>query len=192
MATTPLTPENFEKLLLYFNPNRELAGEEYELLWLKMREYFGARACTCAEELADEVMSRLAKKIAEGEEIRDVLRYSYRLAHWIWMEFLRRPESNYVPFDELPVLSFAPPDILLQKEQSGCYLHCMQQITQEERRLVIEYWDNENQSHHKARKRLAKRMGLSLIALRIRITRIKKKLESCYSDCKGKGLPKTK
>ncbi|MFN0111636.1 MAG: sigma-70 family RNA polymerase sigma factor [Blastocatellia bacterium] len=192
MANTPLTPENFEKLLLFLDSDRERAGEVYEFLWSKAREYFSARACIQAEELADEVISRLAKKIAEGEEVRDVLRYSYGLARWVWMEFLRKPDANYVPFDELPILSFAPTDTLLQKEQSGCYLHCMDQLSEKDRKLVIKYHDSEDQVLHDAREELARSGGISVVALRIRITRIKKKLESCYSDCKKKGPPKTK
>ncbi|HQR36161.1 MAG TPA: sigma-70 family RNA polymerase sigma factor [Blastocatellia bacterium] len=192
MANTPLTPENLEKLLSYLNPDREVAGQEFELLWLKMREYFRARGCVCTEDLADEAMNRLARKIAEGEDIRDVLRYSYGLARLIWLEYLRKPDTNHVPLDELPVLSFLPTDLLLEKQKEQCYLHCLQQLPEEERALIIEYWDHDGQSHHEARKELAERLGISLVALRIRVTRIKKKLESCLATCLEQGLPKVK
>ncbi len=192
MANTPLIPENFEKLLSYLNPDRELAGQEFELLWLKMREYFRARWCVCAEDLADEAMNRLARKMVEGEDVRDVLRYSYGLARLIWLEYLRRPDINHVPLDELPILSTLPTDPLIKKQEDRCYLHCLQQLPEEERALVIEYWDHDGQSHHKARKELADRLGISMVALRIRITRIKRKLESCLSKCLEQGLPKAK
>src|SRR5262245_41567772 len=63
---TPLTfQETFDKLLIRLNPDRERAGEEYELLRLKLLTYFRSRAYLRAEDLADETLNRLAKKIAE-------------------------------------------------------------------------------------------------------------------------------
>lgn len=192
MTNTPLTPENFELLLLCLNPDREKAGEEYELLWQKMREYFAARGAICAEDLADETLSRLAKKYAEGEEIRDCNRYSYGLARLIWMESLRRPENNYVSFDQVFDLSFVLPDSLLTKEENARYVHCIRQITDEERTLMIEYWDHEEELHYEARKQQAIRLGISPTALRIRVSRIRKKLEACLEICLEKEIPKTK
>ncbi len=192
MTKTPLTPENFEKLLLFLDSDCERAGEVYRFLWSKAREYFSARACTRAEELADEVTNRLAKKIAEGEEVLDALRYCYGLARWVWMEFLRSGDSKPVSFEELPIPRVEPIDPVVKKEQSGCYLHCMDQLSDKERKMIVEYFDGQGLTLHKARENQARRMGISVVALRIRITRIKKKLDSCYSDCKKKGPPKTK
>jgi hypothetical protein len=53
------TQEAFERLLLCLNPDRKRAGEEYELLRLKLIKYFSLRACLGAEELADETLNRL-------------------------------------------------------------------------------------------------------------------------------------
>src|SRR5215212_7380200 len=80
MATSPPTQEVFDKLLLCLAPDRERAGEEYELLRFKLLEYFRARACFCDEELADEVLNRLAQKVAAGEPIREIRKYCYGLA----------------------------------------------------------------------------------------------------------------
>lgn len=192
MANTPLTSENLELLLLSLNSDREKAGEEHELLRQKMQEYFAARSSAIAEELADEAMNRLAKKNAEGEKIRDFNRYCYGLARLIWMESLRRPENNHVPVDEVPDPPFVEHDFLLTKEENACYVHCIRQITDEERNLVIEYWDHDEKLHYEARKQQAIRLGISPTALRIRVSRIKKKLEICLADYKDKGSPKAK
>ncbi len=192
MANTPLTSENFELLLLSLNSDREKAGEEHELLRQKMREYFAARGSAIAEELADEAMNRLAKKNAEGEEIRDFYRYSYGLARLIWMESLRRPENNSLPVDETTGLSFVSPDFLLTKEDNARYVFCIRQITDEERNLIIEYWDHEEELHYEARKQQAVRMGISPTALRIRVSRIRKKLENYLENYQDKKEPKTK
>ena len=189
MATPLPTQETFDRLLLSLNPDRERAGEEYELLRLKLLEYFRSRASLRAEDLADETLNRLAKKIAEGEEVRDVLRYCYGLARWVWMEYWKKPEAHPMSFDDLPVRPFVAPDLLTLKEDEACCRHCLRQLLSGERDLVIEYWVHENQTHYEARREMAERMRISLTALRIRISRIKDKLESCYSDCLERGLP---
>lgn len=192
MANTPLTPENFERLLLCLNPNREKAGEEYLLLWQKMREYFAARGSIYADELADETISRLAKKIADGEVIRDIFRFSYGLSRLIWMESLRWPENSYLSFENAPDVSFVLRDFLLIEEENSCYLHCIHQLTAEEKNLITAYWEHEETFHYEARKHLAENLGITSTALRIRISRIKKKLDSCLENCRKNGPSKAK
>jgi DNA-directed RNA polymerase specialized sigma24 family protein len=192
MATSLPTQETFDKLLLCLHPDRERAGEEYELLRLKLLEYFRVRACLSAEDLADETLNRLAKKIAGGEEIRDVLRYCYGLARWVWIEYLKRPDANSEPLDNAPVPGFMPPDSLLGKEREACYQHCLRELANGEQELIFEYWDHENQPHRNARREMATRRKLTLLALRIRVCRIKDKLKACFSTCLEKGPPKLK
>jgi DNA-directed RNA polymerase specialized sigma24 family protein len=176
--------------LLCLHPDRERAGEEYELLRLKLLEYFRSRACLYAEELADEALNRLAKKVAEGEEVRDVLRYCYGLARWVWVEHARRPEVNRVSFDDLPVAPFVLQESLVRKEREACFQHCLGGLTEKERELVVEYWDHEDQSHRDARREMAERLQITLTALRIRVSRIKDKLQACFSDCLERGTAK--
>jgi len=192
MTTPPPTPEAFEKLLLRLHPDRERAGEEYELLRLKLREFFRPRACLYAEELVDETINRLAKKIDEGEEIRDVLRFCYGLAHFVWMEFLKRPEARGMTLDNLPKEPFVLPGSMLQKQREACFYHCLRQLPAGESALIIEYWEHGDETNREARKKISLRMGITLTALRIRISRIKVKLETCFDNCLEKGPPKTK
>jgi DNA-directed RNA polymerase specialized sigma24 family protein len=192
MATPPPNQENFEKLLAFLHPDRERAGEKYELLRLKLVEYFRSRACLYAEELADETLNRLAKKVAEGEEIRDTLRYCYGLARWVWMEHSRRPEVNNMSFDDLPVAPFVFQDSLVRKEREACFQHCLRGLLAKERELVVEYWDHENRPHRDARREMAERLQITPMALRIRVSRIKDKLQACFSDCLERGAAKMK
>lgn len=192
MATSPPTQESFEKLLMSLHPDRERAGEKYELLRLKLVEYFQSRACLYAEELADETLNRLTKKVAEGEEIRDALRYCYGLARWVWVEHSRRPEVKQMSFDELPVTPFVLQDSLVRKEREACFQYCLRQLPARERELVVEYWDHEDRSHRDARKEMAERLQITLTALRIRVSRIKDELQACFSDCLERGAAKLK
>jgi DNA-directed RNA polymerase specialized sigma24 family protein len=183
MPTAPPTQEAFDRLLLCINPDRERAGEEYELLRLKLIKYFSLRACLEAEELADETLNRLAKKIAEGEEIRELLRYCYGLARWIYVEYRRNPQSNQIPVDNMSVTPVIPPDPLVEKERQECFHHCLGRLTVEEKETIIKYCDDADQPHQWARRDLVEQLKISSTALRIRVSRIKKKLKACFSDC---------
>ncbi len=192
MATPQPSQETFEKLLIVLSADRDRAGEEYELLRLKLLKYFRSRALLHAEELADETLNRLAKKIDEGEEIRDVLRYSHGLAHYVWMEHLKKPDARPVPYDELPLTPFTLSDPVIRKERDDCCQYCLQLLPEGDRELITEYWIHGNQKHRDARRELAERLRISLTALRIRVSRIKDKLENCFSDCLDKGVSKMK
>ena len=192
MATSPPTQENFDKLLRCLNPDRESAGEEYEFLRLKLLEYFRLRACSNADEQADETLNRLAKKIAEGEEVRDVLRYCYGLARWVWIEYLKKPEANRQSLEDVTVMGFTPPDSLLWKEREACFQYCLRRLPAEEKELIVEYWDHDHQPHREARKKIAERRQLTLVALRIRVCRIRDKLKACFSNCLEKGAANLK
>jgi len=175
MATLPPTQEAFDQLLLCLNPDRERAGEEYELLRLRLLEYFRARACQHADELADETLNRLARKVASGEVIREMARYCYGLARWVWIESRRDPETKHVTLDDAPLPPVVLPDHLLEKERLACFRHCLQELTVEERELMVSYWEHDQQPHSTARRELAESLGISPVALRIRVSRIKTK-----------------
>jgi DNA-directed RNA polymerase specialized sigma24 family protein len=192
MATSPPTQEMFDKLLLCLHPDRERAGEEYEFLRLKLLEYFRLRACLSAEDLADEVLNRLAKKITEGEDIRDLSRYCYGLARWVWIEYLNRPGAKNEPLDETVTPGFTPPDSLIREEREACFQHCLQKLAAGEQELIFEYCEHQNQPYHNTRREMAKRRQLTLVALRLRVCRIKDKLKVCFATCLEKGLPKLK
>jgi DNA-directed RNA polymerase specialized sigma24 family protein len=183
MSTPPPTQEVFDKLLLCLDPDRERAGEEYEMLRLRLLTYFRSRACLCAEELADESLNRLAQKVAAGEPIREMTRYCYGLARLVWMEYLRDPITKNTSLDDLPALPTLMPDPLLQQERLDCFQHCLRRLTAEERQLIVSYWDHDQQSDSAARREMAARLGISPTALRIRVSRGKKKLKDCYYNC---------
>src|SRR5262245_20430567 len=63
------TKEEFDCLLAYLSPDREEAGKEYETLRRKLIKLFQYRGCHSPEELADETINRIAKKIKQGAEI---------------------------------------------------------------------------------------------------------------------------
>ena len=180
-----LASEEFNLLLLKLHPDRERAGEEYLLLWEKLLLYFQSRACLAAEELADDTLTRVAKKIAVGEEPRSFPAYCHGVAKLILLEYLKKPCSTSAPIEEISHETFDETDHINQKERQRCFDKCLREIPVEEARLLIDYCGNEDQPNRDVRRSLAERLEISPTALRIRVHRIKQKLEHCARKCLG-------
>ncbi|HKX33460.1 MAG TPA: sigma-70 family RNA polymerase sigma factor [Blastocatellia bacterium] len=172
-------------MLLTLHSDRERAGEVYLLLWEKLLTYFQLRSCLMAEEMADETLTRVAKKIAIGEEPRNIAAYCYGFAKLVLLEYLKKPEFNRGAFEDLPAEAFVGVKQISQKERQQCFDRCLRQLPVEEAQVLIEYWCNEDRPLRDVRRDLAERLGLSPTALRIRVHRIKHKLEICTKKCLG-------
>src|SRR5262245_21687271 len=57
-----MTPEEFDRLLLWLNPDRDKAGEKYEWIRKRLIKIFVCRGCNVPEELADKTINRVARK----------------------------------------------------------------------------------------------------------------------------------
>src|SRR4029434_1975050 len=65
-----LTPEAFDSLLAAFDPNRESAAQKYLEIRGNLVRFFEWRGCPFPEDHADETFNRVARKIADGEQIQ--------------------------------------------------------------------------------------------------------------------------
>ncbi|HWP42680.1 MAG TPA: sigma factor-like helix-turn-helix DNA-binding protein, partial [Blastocatellia bacterium] len=64
-----------------------------------------------------------------------------------------------------------------------CLEECMQKLPPETRRLIISYYEGEEGAKIENRRRLAEQMDLSVNSLRIRLHRLRERLERCVSGC---------
>src|SRR5262245_43769388 len=66
-------------------------------------KFFEWRSCLPPEEYTDRVIDRVAKKIAEGEDIRasDPYVYFHGVARFVAMESWRKPERETESLDEM-------------------------------------------------------------------------------------------
>lgn len=187
-----LTHEAFDKLLSFLDPDRDRAGEKYETLRLKLTRFFSFRACRAAEDRADEVFDRLTKKIAEGEEIRNVSGYCLGIARLVWLETLRAPEARQVSLDDLPVIPFVAEDDAERKLRLACFNRCLRELPEADGALLVEYCSSEHGSKSEIRREIARRLQTPLNALRIRVHRIKAKFSECFDKCLTHGPKKLK
>jgi RNA polymerase sigma factor (sigma-70 family) len=190
-----LTRDSLDRLLLLFDEEPRRAGEKYELMRAKLIRFFQCRGCQLAPDLADEVMNRVARRAHEGEEIRIATLgdYFYGVARNVLREFVRSPENALSPIDELDLSPrFAKQSEDLRNSSDArrdseskldCLESCLARLPAETRDLVISYYQDEAGRKVRNRQRLADSMGVPMNALRIRVHRIRAKLETCVCDC---------
>jgi DNA-directed RNA polymerase specialized sigma24 family protein len=151
-----LTPEAFEQLLFWLNPNREQAGRKYEEIRRKLIKIFTGRGCICPEELADETMNRVTRKVPEiiGNYVGDPSLYFCGVAHNVHLEYVRKKPNL------LPPPAPDPPEET--ERDYECLEQCMERLTSKSRELVLEYYQAEKRAKIDRRKELASRLGIAV------------------------------
>jgi DNA-directed RNA polymerase specialized sigma24 family protein len=183
-----LTEEAFERLLVSLDPNREQAGQIYETVRRKLIEFFEARGSHSPEDHTDETINRVARKVEEGENVREPARYFYGVARLLWMETLRLREKEPI------ALELAPPAVAKNHEEEenlvqererrlDCFEVCLHQLPPANRVLIVKYYQEEKGLKIEQRKRQAELLNMSLNALRLRACRIRGDLEQCINCC---------
>ncbi len=173
----------FDKLLVQLDADRERAGEKYEIIRLKLVRFFEWRGSVFPEDHADEIINRVARRIDEGEEIRDLKNYFYGVARLLFLETLKEQEKEAAALEQMPPLQIISEESDEQEPRLECIEMCLRNLMAENRELIIQYYRMEKGAKIENRKALAERLGIPLNALRIRAHRIKAKVEECAREC---------
>src|SRR5215510_4016694 len=81
-----LTQEAFDELLAALAPDQESAGEKYLEVRGNLIRFFEWRGCPFPEDHADETINRVAKRVSEGEQIRNPAGYFLGAARMLLLE----------------------------------------------------------------------------------------------------------
>ena len=188
-----LTPESFDELLGWLDADRELAGERYEQIRAGLIKGFGRHGCREPEELADETINRVAKRLPEiiATYEGDPARYFYGVAHNVHKEYLRKPMAVSLPQTGLLRGSSIPTPESREDEErmSECLSACVEQLATRDRELIMQYYCGERQIKIRLRKEMAERMGIKLENLRLRAQRIRERLRRCIDGCMNQEAP---
>lgn len=187
MTSDALRAEHFEALLRRLGPDRELAGARYEQLRRRLIVVFTYRGCGNAEELVDQTMDRVARKLAEegpGHESADLSPFVLAVAWNIARESFRRPHPESLSADADPPDPVASADGVETKErEQRCLDWCLDRLAQDERELLLTYFQDERGAKIKRRALLARELRISSTALRLRIWRLTGNLRLCAVAC---------
>ncbi|HEY7912805.1 MAG TPA: RNA polymerase sigma factor [Blastocatellia bacterium] len=196
-----MTTEAFEGLLACLDSDRERAGGRYENLRRKLVKYFECRGCLAPEDYTDETINRVARRVSEGKQIwtADPASYFYGVARNVLREYWTSPDRELAPLECLPPVAHpsAHTDDLFWSEaekhmldrQMDALDRCMNELPRESRELLIEYYKGEKGDRIRHRKLLARQLGIPPNALRIRVHRIREKLERCVNESVNANRP---
>lgn len=180
-----LTKEAFANFLGCLDPNPERAGEKYEALREALVKFLDWRGALFPDELVDETFNRVARKLDEGETIRDVPTYCHGVARLVFLQSLEHPGNKRVELEDLPPIAIPEPEPEpdLNDARRKCLNRCLSQLPAENRELITAYYRKEKRQKIDHRVLLAEKLGITLNALRSRAQRIRDKLERCIMRC---------
>jgi RNA polymerase sigma factor (sigma-70 family) len=177
-----LSREALERLLALLDPDPVKAARRFQQLRGRLTRLFEWRGARFPEDLTDETISRVARKLDEGLEIRsdDPFRYFCGVAHLVFKEVLRERKRErqlldpaaWVPREE--AAAEEPDD-----ERMEALQECLDRLSPISRDLILDYHEGERRNRIENRRAIAERLGVPLNALRIRVHRIRTKIERC-------------
>lgn len=175
-----INPEAFEKMLLWLDKDRDIAGQKYEAMRLRLIKIFDYRQCLNSEELADLTFDRVLKKFEENAVPDDAVPAAYfcSVAGFIHRENFKKPVSVELP-----------DDLAIEADEEGfdpyyeCLKKCLKKLSTEKHKLIIGYYEEEKRAKIDFRQKLAQSIGIPLKKLHSRIFRIRTSLQQCVLNC---------
>ena len=178
-------PEGFDELLRWLNENREQATEAYLDLRRGLVKIFIWNRCSDPEGLTDQVFDRVMRKLPG---LRDVYEgnprlYFYAVANNLIKEH-RKITKTQIPLDDidLPSEESRVTEETLEM-RSECLDKCLNALEAENRGLILSYYSKEKREKVGHRAEMARRLGVSIGTLRVRMLRIRANLEECIERC---------
>ena len=179
-----LTQESFDGLLAALDSDRDTAADKYLEMRRNLVRLFEWRGCFTPDDFADETINRCAKKIGEGEPIRDLPTYSVGVARMLLRERGRERAREAVALEEVPEPRILPPEPQGSDEaRVECLRGCLRQLSQENRDLILRYYHGEKGEKIKNRKVLTQLLGVPSNIVRMRALRVREKLYLCVKNC---------
>ena len=178
-----LTQEAFDKLLVSLGGDRDSAAQKYLEIRTNLTRFFEWRGCSFPEDHADETINRIAKRVAEGEEILNYQGYAMGVARLLLLEINKGRQREQVALAEIGTSSEAYEEPDDGEERLTCLRSCLQTLTTDNRDLIIEYYQGEKGEKIQNRKKLMDRLGIPVNTLRMRALRLREKLQSCVEEC---------
>jgi len=102
----------------------------------------------------------------------------------VFMEALKERERTPVSLDDAPQkLRDRASETSEPEARVVCLDQCLDALPAENRRLIVDYYQEERRAKIELRQELADRLNIPLNALRIRAHRIRNTLEQCINRC---------
>jgi len=190
-----LTQEAFDQLLACLGSDRESAGKKYLEVRGNLVRFFEWRGCSFPEDHADETINRVAKRVSEGEEIRNPVGYFLGAARMLLLEIHKERAKERQALSEV---ASAEATLYRSEYQAKglsedlskgleprveCLEQCLESLSAKNRELILQYYQGEKREKIEIRRRLGEQFGVPPNTLRMRAVRLREKLLLCVSEC---------
>jgi DNA-directed RNA polymerase specialized sigma24 family protein len=174
-------PEAFDALLDALATEPDGAARAYERLRERLVALLRVYVPAEADALADVVLDRLARRIAEGVAIDDLRAYALGIARLVVKEARARDRRRHEAEADPTFAATEPDDDRDALDAAVAALRaCLAQLDAASRTLILAYYgDDGGGVRIRARQRLAAQLGSTLNALRNRALRLRSRLEDC-------------
>lgn len=187
-----LTAEAFEKFLFSLDSNLEKASFIYEDIRNRLIRQFRANQSQFAEEQADEVFNRVARKVFEEGFLlnkENPYPYFHTTARYILLEYQKKSRQKVLGIEDLSPAQepYFNPEVALEKyterieKEIGLQslAECKQSLPEKDRELLEKYDAAKGKDKKQQRDLLADSLGKTKNALKISVNRIRNKLIEC-------------
>jgi DNA-directed RNA polymerase specialized sigma24 family protein len=189
-----LYPSAFQKLLVWLDEGDNSDGQSYLRMRSRLIVYFERKNCASPDELADETLNRVARRLEEEEviETESPAKYCYIVARFVFMEYLRDQQTERSFHDEAVRGSLKAAQSVYTSDDKrsdikerilSCLDRCSDKLLSRDRDIILRYYIGSERAKIENRRALAQELGITVNALVIRACRIRDKLEACVREC---------
>jgi RNA polymerase sigma factor (sigma-70 family) len=174
-----INEESFASLLAWLDPDPEVAGQKYEVIRAGLIRIFVSKGFSDAEDLADETINRVMKRLPEIQDtyVGEPARYFHGVSRYIIREMMRRKE---VAVEEVPGFST---EAEVHSDEYDCLLKCLRFLPSDRRELILDYYIYDGRDKIAQHRRMASELGITEGALRGRAHQVRGNLEKCIQQC---------
>ncbi|HTS65168.1 MAG TPA: hypothetical protein VMH28_24265 [Candidatus Acidoferrales bacterium] len=185
---SPEARAEFRRFLNWLGEGAGPGAEKYLEMRQRLVRYFDRKNCLTPDELADETLNRVSRRLHEEGAITGAspAHYCYIVARYVFLEYRRQPEQRQISLDALAESGCGAPraagpaaEDQTQRQRLRRLEHCLRKLDSADRGLIFEYYRGEQRVKIENRRRLAARLAITMNALSIRACRIRQQLEDC-------------
>jgi RNA polymerase sigma factor (sigma-70 family) len=128
-------------------------------------------------------LNRCARRIADGEPIRDIGTYAIGVARMLIREKGREQAREPRPLADAPEPRVLPPEPDDLEMRAECLRQCLTHLPIADREIILSYYRGEKGEKIRTRKQLTRQFGVPASTLRMRALRLREKLQLCTLNC---------
>ncbi len=182
MVTKNLTSHALNSLLARFSEDERQSAAHYTALRDALVRFFELKGDAEPETAADETLDRTAAKVAANTPIDDVKKYSFGVARLIFLERLRFSKKERLAAEDFYERGKTSAANVANADTDDFHLlrECFESLPTAERVFLGDYFaDLPAAALTEQRRRLTVEKEISLNQMRVKVSRLRKRLDRC-------------